>query len=123
MTEKVSIEKISAGRKQAKAKDKPDPQDRMEIAAAEKAEAEAQSVREGNRDRRALRDLRFKYAKKVYRFLICYCIGAAIIVILDGFNTYGFEVDGSVLMIIVGSTAASAIGLVGFVVNGLFSSR
>ena len=119
----ISPDKIGAGRQRTQAKSAPDRADRLENAAATKAEAEAEALIEENRDKRALRKLRFQYAKHVYWFLIWYCTGALSIVLLDGFKVGGFDVQDTALTVIVGSTAVSAIGLVGFVVNGLFSSR
>lgn len=62
------------------------------------------------------------YAGKVFRFLICYCAFVGMIILLSGFKTGGFAISDTVLGIIAGSTAASAIGLVGFVVSGLFGA-
>jgi hypothetical protein len=73
-----------------------------------------------NEDKRANRALREKYAGKVYWYLCAYSIACAGFLMLSGFKVLGFNLSDSVLMIVTGSTAASAIGLVGFVVNGLF---
>ena len=62
------------------------------------------------------------YAGKVFRFLIGYCAFIGAIILLSGFKIGGFEISDTVLGIIAGSTAASAIGLVGFVVSGLFGA-
>ena len=62
------------------------------------------------------------YASKVFRFLIGYCVFVGLIILLAGFRIAGFAISDTVLGIIAGSTAASAIGLVGFVVSGLFGS-
>lgn len=62
------------------------------------------------------------YAGKVFRFLIGYCAFVGVIILLSGFKIGGFEISDTVLGIIAGSTAASAIGLVGFVVSGLFGA-
>lgn len=60
------------------------------------------------------------YAGKVFNFLVCYCLFVGAIILLAGFRVGGFAISDTVLGIIAGSTAASAIGLVGFVVSGLF---
>ncbi|KRA64459.1 hypothetical protein ASD89_20360 [Caulobacter sp. Root656] len=62
------------------------------------------------------------YAGKVFRFLIGYCAFVGAIILLSGFKIGGFAISDTVLGIIAGSTAASAIGLVGFVVSGLFGA-
>ena len=62
------------------------------------------------------------YAGKVFRFLIGYCAFVGVIILLSGFKIGGFDISDTVLGIIAGSTAASAIGLVGFVVSGLFGA-
>ncbi len=62
------------------------------------------------------------YAGKVFNFLVCYCVFVGAIILLAGFRFGGFAISDTVLGIIAGSTAASAIGLVGFVVSGLVGS-
>lgn len=62
------------------------------------------------------------YAGKVFNFLIWYCLFVAGVILLSGFKLFGFSISDTVLGIIAGSTAASAIGLVGFVVSGLFGA-
>lgn len=62
------------------------------------------------------------YAGKVFNFLIGYCAFVGMIILLSGFKIGGFKISDTVLGIIAGSTAASAIGLVGFVVSGLFGA-
>jgi hypothetical protein len=62
------------------------------------------------------------YAGKVFNFLVGYCGFVGVIILLSGFKIGGFEISDTVLSIIAGSTAASAIGLVGFVVSGLFGA-
>lgn len=63
------------------------------------------------------------YANKVFWFLVWYCIAIFLVLMLDGFSLGGFDVSEVVLGVIAGSTAVSAIGLVGFVVSGLFNAR
>lgn len=62
------------------------------------------------------------YANKVFGFLVGYCLFVAVLILLSGFKLWHFSISDTVLGIIAGSTAASAIGLVGFVVNGLFGA-
>ena len=63
------------------------------------------------------------YANRVFGFLVFYCIFVAITLLLQGFRILGFELSDTVMAVIAGSTAASAIGLVGFVVSGLFKAQ
>jgi hypothetical protein len=62
------------------------------------------------------------YANKVFIFVCVYCGVIAVFLLLNGFKPWGFNLSDAVLGIIAGSTAVSAIGLVGFVVSGLFRS-
>ncbi|WP_235046603.1 hypothetical protein, partial [Caulobacter vibrioides] len=62
------------------------------------------------------------YADKVFGFLVGYCSFVGAVILMAGFKYRGFTISDTVLGIIAGSTAASAIGLVGFVVSGLFGS-
>jgi hypothetical protein len=62
------------------------------------------------------------YANRVFGFLCAYGFVATVLLILNGFHWHGFTLSDSVLNVVVGSTAVSAIGLVGLVVNGLFGA-
>lgn len=81
-----------------------------------------EGLREDNRNKKANRRLRWRYAKWVFRYLVTYSIFAAIIVVLHGFGIGGFVLPDIVLGALVGSTAVSAIGLVAAVVSGLFKA-
>lgn len=63
------------------------------------------------------------YANRVFVFLIFYCVFVGIIILMNGFPAVGFHISDVVLAVIAGSTAVAAIGLVGFVVSGLFGSK
>jgi hypothetical protein len=63
------------------------------------------------------------YANKVFWFLVWYCVFVGIIILMNGFQTGGFHISDVVLGVIAGSTAVAAIGLVGFVVSGLFGAK
>lgn len=102
-------------------KEKPDEKDRREALAAEKKQnAETQSIVESNLDRRVNRKLRWKYARWVFCYLVCYSIFVGSILTLAGFGICGFVLSEAVLSTLVGSTAVSAIGLVLAVTTGLF---
>ncbi len=66
------------------------------------------------------RNLREEYAKKVLRFLYIYCAVVVTLLILQGFHIYNFKLADLVVVTLVGGTAISVIGLVGFVIRGLF---
>lgn len=63
------------------------------------------------------------YADKVFSFLVSYCGFVALVILLNGFPCTGFKISDVVLGVIAGSTAVAAIGLVGFVVSGLFGIK
>lgn len=62
------------------------------------------------------------YADRVFLFLVGYCLFVALLILLEGFRVGEFDIADGVLGVIAGSTAVAAIGLVGFVVSGLFGS-
>lgn len=66
--------------------------------------------------------LRAEYALKIFTFLIVWCFTLLGLIILQGCPDYlEFELDNKVFAVLVGSATVSAIGLVGFMVKGLFS--
>ena len=122
---KVPLESIANAVPLVEGKTQEDSKDQQEARASERRrrEAETGQIVESNLDRRANRRLRFRYAKLVYCYMVCYSLFCAGLVILAGFKIGGFILPESVFALIVGSTAASAIGLVGFVINGLFKGQ
>lgn len=68
-------------------------------------------------------DLMEPYANKVFWFLVAYCLFVGGLLVMKGFKLAGFDLSDTVAGIIAGSTAVSAIGLVGFVVSGLFGAK
>lgn len=104
----------------ASQKHEPDAKDDQEEAAVREAAARAQAAEEAVAGARSRREMREDYAKKIFYYLIGYSIGAFTLLMLNGFQVRGFHISDVPLTAIVGSTAVSAIGLVGFVVNGLF---
>ena len=83
---------------------------------------------------RQIRELREKYAERVYKLLRWWVIAAVALLILDSFNppaaskdsawifrlVLSFEVDTPVMIAFLGSTTVAVIGLVLAVVKGLF---
>lgn len=104
-------------------KDK-DEKDRSEeeALALNHLKATVEGAREDNRNKKANRRLRWRYARWVFHYLICYSIVAGIFVVLHGFKICGFQLPEIALGALVGSTAVAAIGLVASVVSGLFRS-
>ena len=117
---KVSIDSISGGAKLAQGKKDPDDKDKLEekSLSSRRQKAEIGALEQANRDRVATRRLRYRYAKAVYCYLVGYSAGAAALVLLAGWKPLGFSIPDIALTAIVGSTAAAAVGLVGFVVSG-----
>jgi hypothetical protein len=74
------------------------------------------------RDQEHYRKLRGEYSKKSFWFLSLWVSFVFLILFLEGFSIYGFDLSDTVLAVLVGSTTVSAIGLVGIVVRGLFPS-
>ncbi len=82
--------------------------------------AETQYIRESNKDLRANRKLSWIYAKWVFCYLVSYSVFVGLLLLASGYKIFGFVLDKNVLNFLVGSTAASAIGLVLEVTTGLF---
>lgn len=82
--------------------------------------AEAGALRGRLASKEAIDGLLGPYSNKVYRFLCGYGAGSLGLLLLDGFAYKGFALPETVMLAIVGSTAVSAIGLVGLVIRGMF---
>jgi hypothetical protein len=119
---KVPLDKIGEGERSVRPK-KADDQDLQERIDAQLGRAEVRSLNEANRDSRTNRTMREGYANAVFWYLVGYSVFAAVVVLLDGWKVFGFSLPVAVLTTIVGSTAASAIGLMAIVVTGLFRSQ
>jgi hypothetical protein len=119
---KVSLDKIGAGVNAVTQKRGKEAKDTQEEAALSEARSKAEiaSITESNRDLRVNRRMRYDYARAVFCYLICYSAFAGVVLILSGWKIGGFDLPSIALTAVVGSTAASAIGLVGIVVTGLF---
>jgi len=88
-----------------------------------KKRLENEGIKQDHADQIANRDMRFKYSKWVFGYLVGYSIVVGVILVLAGFKIGKFELDSDVLKFLVGSTAASAIGLVAAVTTGLFHTQ
>lgn len=60
------------------------------------------------------------YADRTFTYMCCYSAGVAFLLLLSGGNVDGFHLDKDVLVLLVGSTAVTVIGLVGMVLTGIF---
>ncbi len=59
-------------------------------------------------------------AKNAFRYMSAYSLGSFALLLLDGSRYGGFDLDESVLDLLVGSTAVTVLGLVGMVLTGIF---
>jgi hypothetical protein len=118
----VPLESISSGVQAVENKKVADERDNLEDKTLANRERRAQinSVEQSNRDKRVNRKLRWRYASLVFKYFVGYSI--AVFGLLIAAGAQKLSIPEQVLTTLVGSTAASAIGLVGFVVNGLFKN-
>lgn len=72
--------------------------------------------------KKVIEDLLSPTARRAFVFLCCYGLGALVLLILHGFGVGGFALPESVLGLVVGSTAISAIGVFTAVIVGLFAA-
>ena len=120
---RVALDKIAKGKAATEEKRSLDGKDKLEQAVVEndRLSQQVEEYRQRNADIEANRELRKEYANKVYRYLLWYSGSCGLLLLLSGFSeSTRFKLPDTVLTVLVGSTAAAAIGLVGFVVNGLF---
>lgn len=59
-------------------------------------------------------------ANKAFRYMFAYTAGVGLIIVMNGFGCFKNPLDSEVLRFLVGSTAATVIGLVGMVLTGVF---
>lgn len=82
--------------------------------------AELEKTKQNVRTIEILDSLIKPYAERTFIFMCVYCASVAVLVALDGFGLWGFELPESVVQFLVGSTATTVIGLVGMVLTGIF---
>lgn len=68
------------------------------------------------------RELRKTYAWRVFLFICCWSVAVLLILLSKGFFSSYFELSDIVLTTLVGGTTVSVVGLVGFMMQGLFHS-
>jgi hypothetical protein len=59
-------------------------------------------------------------SRNVFRVMCVYCAFVALIITMNSFGCFKSPIQPDVLKILVGSTAATVIGLVGMVLTGVF---
>jgi len=123
-----NLEAVKAAAKISSAEDTdPEKEQTLKITRIEEELAKQRLLNEGikqdHKDQQANREMRFKYSRWVFYYLVGYSLVVALILFLAGFGLCGFELDADVLKFLVGSTAAAAIGLVAAVTTGLFNKR
>jgi len=67
-----------------------------------------------------LNDLMKPSATKAFRYMFVYSASVGAILLLNGFGCFVNPLEPEVLKFLVGSTAATVIGLVGMVLTGIF---
>ena len=77
--------------------------------------------RSASKDKRLDRRLRRKYSQHVMKYLWSYSVFVAAVIIVNGFCSPYWKVDTAIIVVLSGSTAIAAIGLVGFVIRGMFN--
>lgn len=116
----LTLDSIDKGVVLAESKKGPDAADLLEGEYLQKARLENRLSQARIDDVEADRELRKTYANRILRFLEWYAGGVGGLVVLDGFHFFWFHLEKEVTATLVGSTAISAIGLVGFIARGLF---
>lgn len=86
----------------------------------DRLQQEFDDLRRGTSTIRELDKLIAPSANKAFTYMSLYSLGAFILLLLDGSSFKGFNLDESVLDFLVGSTAATVLGLVGMVLTGIF---
>ena len=97
---------------------KPDQLD--EELRADLAQHQVAHLKENNLNLQSTRRLRQSVARAVYWFMVGWSLSVLALLILDGFKISGFNLPPTVLAALIGSTTASVIGMVAFLVKGLF---
>lgn len=69
------------------------------------------------------RELRKQYANRVFIFMCIWSGVTFLVLMLKGLMGRQFELNDTVLVTLTGGTTISVIGLVGFIVQGLFNSN
>jgi len=87
------------------------------------SDQQTEALKEEIKDIRHYRDLRKKYADRVFGFMCIWCGLVFLILIANAAVHEYFHVETSVLCTLIGGTTVSVIGLVGFMMQGLFRTN
>lgn len=106
-----------------------EPRDRdVEPIAADAGEAERRAL--DNAKRRAEienldqdRDERKKYASRVFLLVVVWLVAIGMILVLQGFGIGKFDLSDNVLLMLIGTTTGSVVGIFLIVANYLFPRR
>lgn len=86
-------------------------------------EAEISRLKRDAQTTKTLNDLAKPYAVNAFRFMCCYSGCVFVLLLLDGFSIVPFDLEQGLMQLLVGSTAATVIGLVATVLSGIFLAR
>jgi len=87
------------------------------------ANAEERQSNQDDLDRKQDREHREKFAHRGWVTIIIWLGFVALLIILQGFKAWGFNLDDSIVLTIIGATTASIIGMHVVVLNYLFPKR
>ena len=116
----LDITAVDAGLSSINEKSHPDLRDRLEDAEVEASLLKNELARSQIKDVEADREMRKTYASRILGYLEAYSLYVGVLVFMTGMTSLHFLISEKVLVVLVGSTAVAAIGLVGFVAKGLF---
>ena len=97
---------------------KPDPV--YESGRAEDAREEVSYLKERVTDLQHYRELRKLYGGLVYGFMVVWSLLVFAVIFAQGLRIGGFPLEVPTITTLIGGTTISVIGLVGFIVRGLF---
>ncbi|MDH3233959.1 MAG: hypothetical protein OEQ29_10560 [Alphaproteobacteria bacterium] len=89
---------------------------------ADLAQHQIEHLKENNLNLQSTRKLRQSVARAVYWFMVAWSLAVLALLVLAGFKVFGFDLPPAVLAALIGSTTAGVIGMVAFLVKGLFPS-
>jgi len=87
---------------------------------ADLAQHQVEHLKQTNLNLQSTRKLRQSVARAVYWFMVAWSAAVLALLILTGLRVYGFSLPAAVLAALIGSTTVSVIGMVAFLVRGLF---
>ena len=85
----------------------------------EKVNVQNDILREQAKREKIKNEILEKNLKKVFRFVVCYCIFLAITLLLSGFSLCGFHLSDTVFGFMITGLGISVIGLIATILKGL----